>query len=302
MTDLPVPAPGSGPRRRPLDPQMDRGMDPGPKRSVAQMFIGGRATPLTGSPRCRTCQSPYRAEIERALLGSISKSSVLASLPEGHGLNENMIGNHYRHHLPARETVHLALVNDRAREIGINLETHAGSLVDYRSFLKVGLQRTFERLADGEIMPDVKDGIAFAKAIAEIDIAMGGDIDQTAMAQGMLALIASFQGAIAEFAPEYAYAISNSARRRAEANPIVRSLLNLQDDGESQEQFALDEGDREPQVFIEVAFDSAPAMDSASAIIFPNEHNFESAPVADSAHAVLTKAEDIPVIDTRGME
>lgn len=155
-------------------------------RSVRMYRIGGRLYPMKSEPTCHTCQSPYRFQIERHLADGRAYARIVRDLPDDAGVSAESISRHKRNgHLPLNEEEYRQIVERVAAEQGIDIIEHEGTLLDRRAFAKVGLQKVYERMMRGEIEPDIKDGIAFAKLIEDME--SGQDADMEALRRYVLA-------------------------------------------------------------------------------------------------------------------
>lgn len=147
--------------------------------SVATYRLGGRLYPLRSEPRCHTCQSPYRMRVEKGLLRGYSYRAIAESLPSDAHLNASHIRRHVRSkHMPLDENVRRVAIEERARELGHDVESHDQMLADHVTLARVGVQRVFERMQDGELEPDISDGIAFANLLAKLGIHEESAIDE----------------------------------------------------------------------------------------------------------------------------
>jgi hypothetical protein len=80
-------------------------------------------------------------------------------------------------------------MEERARERGVSIEDFEGNLVDHVGFAKLGVQRVLERLAAGELVPDMKDGIALASLLVRMDESAGEQVDNETLVQGFMVLM-----------------------------------------------------------------------------------------------------------------
>lgn len=183
--------------------------------------VGGRRYPLRTHPNCHVCQSfEYRAEIENALLKGYSYATVQRSLPPEAKIGVENIRNHVLgQHLPLDEAMRRVVMEERAREVGLSIEDHEGSLVDHIAFAKMGIQRVAERLAKGEIEPDVKDGIALASLLARIEEEAGEGVDNEVMIQAFMVYMEAMRSICTA---EQITAI----RERIAANPVMAGLMS----------------------------------------------------------------------------
>lgn len=156
--------------------------------SVLSYRLAGRLYPVRSSPRCSVCQSRYRLRIEQAILSGHSYRSIERSLPEDAAMDHSAIWRHFDNgHLPLDEHVNRVAVEARAEEIGWSVKDHNEALADHITLAKVGVQKVFQRMANGEIEPDVKDGVAFANLLLKLEQQEGSDVDHQALIEAFSA-------------------------------------------------------------------------------------------------------------------
>ncbi len=137
--------------------------------SLVECRIGGTVVPLTRSPRCRTCRSGSRRDVEIALAQGRSYSEIAALFPES-GLSKRHLSEHYRRgHLPLDSPQVRRVVAEQATENGEVLEVAVAAQVAARTFARSVVRRVAERLADGDIQPSVSDAVAMARLLAQYD-------------------------------------------------------------------------------------------------------------------------------------
>lgn len=188
-------------------------------QSAVMYRLGGRMYPMRTVPQCKVCQSHYRVEIERLLLRTYGYTAIWKSLPQQaqEDLSVRNITDHAKTHLPIEESIRNAVVTARAKEIGLDIDAAEEALVDHISFAKVGLQDVYERMRDGRLTPDVKDGIAFANLLLKVQEQAGEGVDNEAMFQGFMAYLAAMR---AVCTPEQMREIG----QRLQANPVMKAL------------------------------------------------------------------------------
>jgi hypothetical protein len=78
--------------------------------------VSGRSYPLVASPRCRTCRSPQRREIEKLVVGGSSFAEASRSYAAA-GLSTRNVREHIRRgHLPIEHEVVKRLVEQQVEE------------------------------------------------------------------------------------------------------------------------------------------------------------------------------------------
>lgn len=151
--------------------------------------IGGREYPLRSEANCLTCQSHYRVEIENALLKGYSYASVARSIPQA-GLSSQNIYEHVNNgHLPLDEHLRRVVIEQRATELGRDIQRSDGVLTDHITFARLGLQKVLERMQTGELVPGINEGIQFANLLFRLDEFAGESVDQSAIAASFMAFM-----------------------------------------------------------------------------------------------------------------
>lgn len=190
-------------------------------RAVAVRRYGGREyTYPQRDPRCKVCQSGYADYIERNILKSYGYTLVWNSLPDEvkERVSVRNITSHIKNHLHMDQIAVQATHIQRAEEIGIDIAASTQVLVDQITFAKVGLQKVYEKMVEGDLEPDIKDGIAFANFLAKTEETAGGDVDRDVLAQGFMA----YMDAVRQIcSPEQAALIRDTLA----ANPVLNALM-----------------------------------------------------------------------------
>lgn len=151
------------------------------RSSMINVQIGERVYPAVRNPRCKICTHPGRAQIEEQLLLNtqypeivrlvsgreyVEVDGVRIDWPE---ISAQQLGNHYnRGHCPIDTNLLAQLTEERERELGINYADTTGRVVDQVIFSKLVLAQSQERLVRGEVKPTLKEGLAAAKLLSDI--------------------------------------------------------------------------------------------------------------------------------------
>lgn len=208
---------------------MARELAPNARSSLVQVKIGNKVYDARSAPRCKTCNHPARMEIETAIAEGWAYTRIAAeysgveyqdgdrvkNLPE---INWQTIRAHFKSgHMPMGVELQRRLSEKRANEIGSRYEEAADRFVDHYVVAQAVLHRGHERLVKGELEPDLKDTLAAAKMLKEIDDAAQGSLDNEAWSQAMEIY---FETAQAMMAPDQ----WQQFVKRLSANPILASL------------------------------------------------------------------------------
>jgi hypothetical protein len=143
--------------------------------------------PLVSVPRCVVCSSPHREQVEQMLFGGRSPHAIVLSLPDQSGISQRNIGDHYRNgHTGAQA---LAAAQSRTQGEAVTgqpvtitraVEAVVEPLAAHLSLAGAIVAKVGQRLAAGDLEPDVRDGIAAAKLLAQVEVASGGSTPSNA--------------------------------------------------------------------------------------------------------------------------
>jgi len=157
------------------------------RASAIVLRVRGREYPLKFSSQCNTCKSQFRIDIERDLLIGRTVTSILAGLPEHHGLSPRNVYEHLKGgHSLADSVVMTAIMEEEFT--GDILEAH-GSIVSYMGLLKNVVRLTGEGIQDGAIKVNIKEGVAAAGILAQLEMAQNQDRDDVAAAAATLRVV-----------------------------------------------------------------------------------------------------------------
>ncbi|MCA1694056.1 MAG: hypothetical protein LC749_04625 [Actinobacteria bacterium] len=140
------------------------------RSGLANVTVGGNVYPLVSAPGCKTCGSEYRMEIEAGLVKGSSPNQVIKHLPEGHGLVERNLRDHLAAgHLPLKSAAVQKLAQEESEERSRVVEAGAEVLSTHAAFARTVVGRVRERVANGEIEPDIRDALAATKLLYEFE-------------------------------------------------------------------------------------------------------------------------------------
>lgn len=157
--------------------------------SSAVMYkVGGKYYPMHTRTNCVVCMHPLRVEMENGVLKGRSYRAIVMNLNHEKKVKQENLRAHVTNgHLPLEHTMRRAMVEERANEIGASVTESAGYLVDQVTLAREVIQQVYERVASGELVPDLKDAASFAKVLAEAQEMGGPDLDMEALRDGLLA-------------------------------------------------------------------------------------------------------------------
>lgn len=168
-------------------------------RSMVRVRIGNRTYDAVREPRCTTCTHPARHEIEELIVQGHAYRTVASQYSETEWTDADgstvmlpkitfmNITHHFQQgHMPAQAEAMRRIVERRAEQIGVEqYERQINQIVDHHVFAEQVLVRTQERLVMGEIEPEVRDGMAAAKFLHEVEQANQGSLDAEAWSEAM---------------------------------------------------------------------------------------------------------------------
>lgn len=198
--------------------------------SLVRIRIGNREYDAKFSKTCKVCNNPARMEIETCLIKGDTYRSIaqhfseaqwtgrdggLIALPE---LGWQPIRNHYLSgHMPMSAAALRHIAEERAQQIGAQYEENTARLVDHYTVAKAIVQRGYERMVVGEIEPEIKDTIAAAKLLKEIEDTQIGSVDAEVWSEAMMIYFETAQ----ELMPPQMW---TEFTRKLGANPVLRGL------------------------------------------------------------------------------
>jgi hypothetical protein len=161
--------------------------------------IGNRFYDAIREARCYTCMHPAREEIETQIIQGHSYKSVATQYSEvdwsqADGTTVHLpqvtwssIMHHFKAgHMPVEAAAMRQIIEKRAESIGVaQYEGQVGQFVDQYTFAQQVVAQTQERMVKGEIRPEVRDGLAAAKLLQDIESASEGSLDSDAWGEAM---------------------------------------------------------------------------------------------------------------------
>jgi hypothetical protein len=136
--------------------------------------MDGVTSPLPSVPQCYVCSSRYRDDVERHLAAGRTYKAIAALLPSDADLTPRNLRDHYANgHLD----LDAPAVQRASRQQEQDLQTAREPLVQAKaahlSFAHAVLGRVAQRLDSGDVEPEIRDGIAAARLLAQTEEAAG---------------------------------------------------------------------------------------------------------------------------------
>lgn len=168
--------------------------------------------------QCKVCMSEHRFDIEEDLIAGRVYKKIHDALPEDADISIRNIKDHYNNsHMPLEQSAVRQIVEARAERMGKRIEDSVDSLVDGMALAEVVVHKTFEKVAAGEIQPELKDGLAAAKFLAEMGEYEEGGADMAAITE---AFIVYHEEAEQVMSPEQFEAFGQALAK----NPVLKAL------------------------------------------------------------------------------
>lgn len=202
-----------------------RALPGGRPGAVLMVEVNGRKYPMKRVSQCRTCMSPYRMEIEQAILEQHSYRKIadaVADREPGRLPNPSYqsIRDHVNNgHMPIGPTAERALVESRAKQIGLDIENHVSSLANYATVNEVIIQRGMERLARGELRPSMSELLTAIRMQHAIESTSDEGLDSAAWQQALVAYMEVAQ----QFIPVDQLQAYGSALAQ---HPVLRAMMS----------------------------------------------------------------------------
>lgn len=191
--------------------------------SMVMTRINGKDYPLKSVPQCKTCQSPHRLYIEKAMLEGRTYRAIERELEGlepgvmGHPSSEG-ISHHYKEgHMPLPAAVQRRLIERRAEEIGLDMESKVESLVDKVTVAESIVQKGWELLANDAQAPTVAETLAAIKLLHDIEKQTEGSLDQEAWVGAVQVMMEVAREVMADDQWEY-------FGRKLSSHPVLHAL------------------------------------------------------------------------------
>jgi hypothetical protein len=135
--------------------------------------MGGHEYPEKYDRRCNTCRSPHRYEIEDAVAKGWPYKQVAEEVCAGGDGTRPVSAGSIRHHcdvghMSPSKTEMRRIAEDRANRRARSTEEGVKSFVDGMATAELIVQRTWNGMAEGTLVPTIADGLRAAKFLWEI--------------------------------------------------------------------------------------------------------------------------------------
>jgi hypothetical protein len=169
------------------------------RQSMVQVQIGNRVYDAVYHPTCHTCKHPGRQLIEEKILQNFSFAAIAElysqKIIQGEAgqkitlptITPEAIRRHFDNgHMPLEAATLRHLSDQRARQIGSAYEENLGQFVDHMVLAQATVSKVYEALVKDELELSVKDGLAAAKLLADVEADTQGGLDAEAWSDAMM--------------------------------------------------------------------------------------------------------------------
>ena len=209
--------------------------------SIVQIKVGTHTYDAVYVSSCHTCTHPARMHIEEMLLQNYAYRAIASkysgrdiefegAIEKMPSVSYNSIRSHYlQGHMPMESTTIRRLAERRARQIGSRYEEKAEQFVDHYLLAETVVHKAYTGLVGGSIDIDLKDGLAAAKFLQEIEASSNGGLDSEAWSAAMTVY---FETAQQIMPPEMWVEFTEALGK----NPILRALQRSMDPNSDQDE------------------------------------------------------------------
>jgi hypothetical protein len=164
--------------------------------------------------------------VEELLIEGHAYRAILGQLPEGCGLSERNLKEHFVRHLrPLLEAEGVRQHREEQAESQAQAIKAGGEVVaDTFRFARRVVNRVDQRLASGEIEPKVQDAVAAASLLARHE-EKGGLLDRESVMKGFMFYMQTMIEILEEYVPDRKQEFLQAFSRNLGANPAMRELL-----------------------------------------------------------------------------
>lgn len=192
---------------------------------VMLVRIGNHTYPAKQVTRCKTCQSKYRTQIEKGIIGGMTYASIISDLiepfddhsPLGAPTYQNVLTHVRRGHMPIPYATQRRIIEGRAREVGKSIEHGEQLIIDSVSVGRTIVQRGFELLNNGEIQPSMGDLMKALQLQQVVEGGKDGELDEETWREALITYMEIVQRNVA---PD----IFQRIGREMAASPVLQEI------------------------------------------------------------------------------
>lgn len=191
--------------------------------SLVNVQFGGKEYPYKQEARCKVCSSPQRRRAEEMLAAGRTYGAITRTLPDAGFDNRNLADHIRAQHLPLDAPAVRLVAQQEAASIAEVIEPAVKAKAAHLSLAHAVVARVAQRLTAGDIEPDVRDALAAARLIAQVEVETQFDAEQWTTA--MLRLV----DAVRQVAtPEQFDAIGEVLAR----DPLLQEIARLEEEAD----------------------------------------------------------------------
>jgi hypothetical protein len=138
----------------------------GRMQSLASVEVG-ESFPYIVESRCRICSSSRRLDVERALVKAMTYERIAETHGEPDKINARGMMAHVKRGVPMNAPAVVAVARARSEEVSEAIAALIRGATANLGFAHAVVDRVRARLASGDVQPNVRDGHAVARLIAE---------------------------------------------------------------------------------------------------------------------------------------
>ena len=155
--------------------------------ALSEVRVGATVVNYRTEPSCRVCSSPLRLDVETKLAQGQTPWSIEQALPDA-GLTKRNVADHWRHdHVGAQTAAVRRVAQSHAEAVAKPVERLAEAVAGHLGFAHSVVDRVAERMKSGDIEPEVRDAIAAARLIQQVEAAA---VQQTDIGEFIDAMVA----------------------------------------------------------------------------------------------------------------
>lgn len=107
-------------------------------------------------PRCSICKSRFRRTMDQLLVMGVPFSEISRQF-ESEGINRRSLSNHKRKHLSIEQAAIRQVIEEKARQIGEDVDNTKRSLLTRRGYMEVAMMKSYQSILDGTVVPEPRD-------------------------------------------------------------------------------------------------------------------------------------------------
>lgn len=126
------------------------------------------ATEEIVEPRCSVCKSRFRRTMDQLLVMGVPFSEIARQF-ETEGINRRSLSNHKRRHLSIEQAAIRQVIEEKARQMGEDVDNTRRSLLTRRSYLEIAMMKSYQAIIDGTLTPEPRDVVHMIALLEKMD-------------------------------------------------------------------------------------------------------------------------------------